>query len=148
MPSTPRQWPSWMRAGERVVAIASGVARAAACGLTFTTTGGSMLEEVRQFYLSKGFGGRVGFGRTPAVIVIDMARSWLDESSPLGSGSVAGVLDNILRILAVGRASGVPIFFTTMVFDPTGAEARGPLGASSCTPRTRPPSRRARTSSS
>lgn len=87
-----------------------------------------MLEEVRQFYLSKGFGGRVGFGQSPAIIVIDMARSWLDESSPLGSKAVAGVLDNILRILEVGRDSGVPVFFTTMVFDPTGAEARGPLG--------------------
>src|SRR3954451_17816877 len=43
-----------------------------------------VLEDVREFYMSKGFGGRVGFGERPATVVIDMARSWLDESSPLG----------------------------------------------------------------
>jgi len=85
-------------------------------------------EEVRQLYLSRGFGGRVGFGTTPAVVVIDMARSWLDESSPLGSGNVAGVMGPILEILAASRGAGVPVFFTTMAFDPNGAEAAGPVG--------------------
>jgi len=87
-----------------------------------------MLEDVREFYMSRGFGGRVGFGERPAIIVIDMAKSWLDESSPLGSKAVSGVMDPILQILAAGRAGAVPIFFTTMVFDPTGAEASGPIG--------------------
>ncbi len=87
-----------------------------------------MYEEVRELYLSKGFGGRVGFGDTPAVVVIDMARSWLDEASPLGSRNVAGVMQPILTILAAARASAVPIYFTTMAFDPAGAEAAGPVG--------------------
>jgi nicotinamidase-related amidase len=87
-----------------------------------------MLEDVREFYMSKGFGGRVGFGERPAIIVIDMAKSWLDESSPLGSRAVSGVMGPILRILEAGRAAAVPIFFTTMVFDPHGVEASGPIG--------------------
>src|SRR5690242_17015080 len=85
-------------------------------------------EEVREFYLSRGFGGRVGFGTNPAVVVIDMARSWLDESSPLGSRNVAGVISPILDILSASRRAGIPIFFTTMAFDPTGTEAAGPVG--------------------
>ena len=84
--------------------------------------------EVRDFYLSKGFGGRVGFGVRPAIVVIDMAKSWLDESSPLGSAGLASVLDNILRVLAAGRANRVPVFFTTMAFDNTGSEFSGPVG--------------------
>lgn len=87
-----------------------------------------MYEQVREFYLSKGFGGRVGFGSSPAVIVIDMAKAWLDESSPIGSRNVQGVMDHILRILPVARAQNVPIFFTTMAFDPGGKEAAGPVG--------------------
>lgn len=87
-----------------------------------------MYEPVREFYLSKGFGGRVGFGSTPAIIVIDMAKAWLDESSPLGSRNVHGVMEHILRVLEVGREQRVPIFFTTMVFDARGAEAAGPIG--------------------
>ena len=87
-----------------------------------------MLEDVREFYMSKGFGGRVGFGERPAIIVIDMAKSWLDESSPLGSKAVSGVMGPILQVLEAGRAAAVPVFFTTMVFDPDGAEASGPIG--------------------
>lgn len=87
-----------------------------------------MYERVREFYLSKGFGGRVGFGTSPAIIVIDMAKAWLDESSQLGSRNVQGVMTHILRILAVGRECHVPIFFTTMAFDPRGVEATGPIG--------------------
>lgn len=87
-----------------------------------------MYQQVRDFYFSKGFGGRVGFGSTPAIIVIDMAKAWLDESSPLGSRNVQGVMEHILRILETGRKRGVPIFFTTMAFDPRGVEASGPIG--------------------
>ncbi len=87
-----------------------------------------MYEQVRDFYLSKGFGGRVGFGTTPAIIVIDMAKAWLDEASPLGSRNVQGVMQHILRLLEVGRKGEVPIFFTTMAFDARGVEASGPIG--------------------
>jgi len=85
-------------------------------------------EQVREFYLTHGFGGRVGFGSTPAIAVIDMARSWLDESSPLGSRNVGDVMGNVLKILEVGRQRQIPIFFTTMAFDPAGVEAKGPIG--------------------
>ncbi|MCC2650825.1 MAG: carbamoylsarcosine amidase [Microvirga sp.] len=85
-------------------------------------------EEVRDFYISRGFGGRVGFGTDPAIVVIDMARSWLDETSPLGSRNVAGVMEPILEILSTSRKASLPIFFTTMAFDPNGTEAAGPVG--------------------
>jgi maleamate amidohydrolase len=85
-------------------------------------------EQVRELYLSKGFGGRVGFGQRPALVVIDMAESWLDESSPLGSRNVAGVIDPILAILQAARSAVLPVFFTTMAFDGHGAEAAGPVG--------------------
>jgi nicotinamidase-related amidase len=85
-------------------------------------------DQVREFYLSKGFGGRVGYGSRPAVVVIDMALSWLDESSPIGSRNVASVMDPLLKILDAARRADVPIFFTTMAFDRVGAEAYGPVG--------------------
>ena len=87
-----------------------------------------MYEKVRELYLTRGFGGRVGFGTTPAIAVIDMARSWLDETAPIGAQNVGGVITNIVKILEVGRQHQVPIFFTTMAFDPAGVEAQGPIG--------------------
>jgi nicotinamidase-related amidase len=85
-------------------------------------------QDVRNFYLSRGFGGRVGFGQRPAVVVIDMAASWMNPESPLGSDNVASVMDPILRILEAARAGAVPIFFTTMAFDAGGTELAGPVG--------------------
>lgn len=86
-----------------------------------------MYEGVREFYISRGFGGRVGFGKRPAVVVIDMAKSWLDETSPLGSNRLQSVVEATVEILGVARQNGHPVFFTTMSysdFDVAGALGR------------------------
>jgi maleamate amidohydrolase len=85
-----------------------------------------MYEAVRELYLSSGFGGRVGFGERPAIVVIDLARSWLDESSPQGSRRLASVLDRTLEVIAAGRDHGHPVFFTTMAYEK--GDLVGPLG--------------------
>ncbi len=41
-------------------------------------------EEVVGLYERKGFGrGRVGVGKRPALLVVDLARAWIDPASPL-----------------------------------------------------------------
>lgn len=83
-------------------------------------------EEVRELYERSGFGGRMGFGERPALVVIDLARSWLDDKSPQGSSRLAPVLQNTIKLLEVARKQGCPVFFTTMAFTP--AETIGPYG--------------------
>jgi maleamate amidohydrolase len=68
-------------------------------------------------YRAAGFSGRVGFGRRPAVLVIDFARAWLDPESPLGS-DLSAPLAETNRILERARSTGTPVFFTTMAFEP------------------------------
>lgn len=68
-------------------------------------------------YKKVGFGGKVGFGDRPAVLVIDLARAWTDQASPLGS-DLSGVVAETARILKAARAKEIPIFFTTMAFEP------------------------------
>jgi nicotinamidase-related amidase len=87
-----------------------------------------MYEPVRQFYEAKGFGGRKGFGERPAVLVIDLARAWIDEGSPLGSANLEPVVKNTARVLEAARVAAVPIFFTIMAFDAAGVETVGPVG--------------------
>lgn len=74
-------------------------------------------ESLKEFYTDRGFAGRVGFGERPAVLVIDLAKAWTDPSSPLGS-DLSGVLDQTVRILEVARRKKLPIFFTTMAYEP------------------------------
>jgi len=83
-------------------------------------------QELREWYKTRGFGGRVGFGQRPAIVAIDVARGWLDPDVDLGSAQ-SDVLDAIVEVLGAARETGTPIFFTTMGFsDP--AEA-GPVYA-------------------
>jgi nicotinamidase-related amidase len=72
---------------------------------------------VRDQYEAAGFAGRVGWGERPAVLVIDMAKAWADPSEMLGS-DLSPVLAAILRVLDSARGVELPIFFTTMAYDP------------------------------
>lgn len=74
-------------------------------------------DKLGQQYEEAGFGGRVGFGNKPAVLVIDFAKAWLDPASPLGS-DLSSAVNETIRILNEARKKNVPVFFTTMAFEP------------------------------
>jgi nicotinamidase-related amidase len=75
------------------------------------------LDELRERYRARRWGGRVGFGARPAVLVIDLARFWLDPGQQIGS-HLDGVVEATCRVLQSARAAGAPVFFTTFAFDP------------------------------
>ena len=74
------------------------------------------LDALRARYLANGWGNRVGFGARPALVVIDMARNWLDPSLHIGS-DLDSVLEATLRVLAAARKAEIPIFFTSYAYD-------------------------------
>lgn len=76
------------------------------------------LDQLRAAYQRRGWAGRVGFGARPAVVVIDLARYWLDVKERIGS-NLDPVVEATCRILAAARAAGMPIFFTTYDHDPS-----------------------------
>ncbi len=75
------------------------------------------LEDLRAKYLARGWGARVGFGRRPALVVIDLARYWLDSAVHIGS-NLDSVVAATCRVLAAARQTGIPIFFTSFAHDP------------------------------
>src|SRR5262245_38306008 len=76
------------------------------------------LNELQQAYQCRGWAGRVGFGSRPAVVVIDLARFWLDSKEQIGS-YLDPVLKATCQILTAARSAQVPIFFTTYAHDPS-----------------------------
>lgn len=66
--------------------------------------------------VEKGFARRVGFGRRPAVLVIDFINGFTDPASPLGS-DVTGAIEQTNRLIEAGRASAIPVFFSTIRYD-------------------------------
>jgi len=80
--------------------------------------GGSVLEGYRK----KGLAGRVGFGRKPAVLVVDFIVGFTDLESPLAS-ELGPELESTLTLLEAARAREVPIYFTSTVYEPDLADA-------------------------
>lgn len=78
--------------------------------------------DVLEQYRAKGLAGRVGFGRFPAVLVVDLIVGFTDSRSPLGSVLDAEV-EATCQLLAAARAAGAPVCFTTTVYDPSMADA-------------------------
>lgn len=75
------------------------------------------LRELREGYVRRNWAGRVGFGKRPAVIVVDLANFWLDPKKQIGS-RLDSVVEATRRVLVEARRVGCPIFFTTYDHDP------------------------------
>jgi nicotinamidase-related amidase len=63
-----------------------------------------------------GFGGGAGFGSRPAVLVVDLANGFTDSDSPLGA-NLDVVVESTRGLLDGAREAGVPVLFTTVVYD-------------------------------
>jgi nicotinamidase-related amidase len=75
------------------------------------------LAALKERYLARGWGQRVGFGEKPALIVIDLAIWWTDPSHGGVGSNVDSVVEATCRLLEAARAAGIPIFFTTWDHD-------------------------------
>ena len=76
------------------------------------------IAELHRRYLDRGWGGRVGFGRRPALIVIDLALFWTQPTTQIGS-DLESVIQNTLSVLAAARTANIPVFFTSYALDPS-----------------------------
>ena len=77
------------------------------------------LATLRQRYVERGWAGRVGFGRRPALIVIDLALWWTDRRNLCQGSDVDAVVAASCSLLEKARAAKMPIFFTTWDCDPS-----------------------------
>lgn len=67
-------------------------------------------------YLAAGFSGRLGWGRNPALIVIDMMMNYFEPSSPMYAG-VEAVAESNVRLLAAAYDKGIPVFLTQQFYE-------------------------------
>lgn len=74
-----------------------------------------MTDDLSQNY--KGaFGKRIGFGRKPALIMIDFVEAYFDRGCALFADA-RPALDSALRLQAVAREAGVPVIYTNVVYN-------------------------------
>ena len=70
-------------------------------------------REEQELYERGGWGGAVGFGRRPALLVVDMYTAFVDPAYPFSSPSAPATVRAIQAVLGAARASGCPVFFST-----------------------------------
>lgn len=76
-------------------------------------------QSMDAFYRERGiFQERFGFGHTPAIVVVDFAFGWTDDAYAGGSARLNKPVENTSKLLAAGRATNVPIIYTTSPFRP------------------------------
>ena len=82
------------------------------------------MENLRQRYIDMGWAGRGGFGKKPALIVIDLALWWTKPDKPPMGSHIDPIVDSTCDLLKAARSAQIPIFFTTYDYDP--ADPPGP----------------------
>jgi maleamate amidohydrolase len=67
------------------------------------------------------FDGKVGYGRKPAVIVIDFTLAYTTPGSPFFAEGVVRAVRDTVPLVAAARAAGVPVIHTRVEYHPSGA---------------------------
>jgi nicotinamidase-related amidase len=78
-------------------------------------------EALKQDYRAAGFNARLGFGRKPALVIIDFVEAYLRPESPLYAG-VEDARAASVRLLAAARAAAIPVLHTNVAYTPGGAD--------------------------
>jgi maleamate amidohydrolase len=78
-------------------------------------------EAERAEYDKAGWGGTVGFGESPALIVVDMYNAFVDPEYPFAAVGARDTADAIAGLLALFREQGLPVFYSTAAPQPTPA---------------------------
>jgi nicotinamidase-related amidase len=81
------------------------------------------IRSVEDDYRARGiFQDRFGFGRSPALVVVDFAYGWTDDAYAGGSRRLDGPVEATGRLLDAARGRAVPVVYTTSPWRPGGGD--------------------------
>jgi maleamate amidohydrolase len=79
-----------------------------------------------EIYRQQSFGGKLGYGVAPALLIIDLQQAFIDPAV-LGGDAVASAIAHTEQLLAAARRSGIPIAHVRYVVQQDGGDL-GPFG--------------------
>jgi maleamate amidohydrolase len=74
------------------------------------------IDRDEKLFRDRGFQGRMGFGESPALVVIDMQKGFTNPATPLGS-NLDSQIAATLPLLDAAHRRGIPVFFSVCVYD-------------------------------
>ena len=82
-----------------------------------------MTESLEDNYAKAGYHARQAWGLRPALLLVDFAQAYFDETSPLyGGEGCAAARDHAIRLAAAARDAGAPVIFTEVRYQPGGGD--------------------------
>jgi maleamate amidohydrolase len=73
-------------------------------------------KAMETLFKERGFGLPIGWGETPALLVIDYMRAFTDPALPLGSTLDREIAETV-RVLGAAREAEIPIFYSAVWYD-------------------------------
>ncbi|EFX03771.1 n-carbamoylsarcosine amidase [Grosmannia clavigera kw1407] len=83
------------------------------------STMAAITHEESASYAASGYGGRMGWGARPALVLIDMCKAYWTAGSPLDLSAFAeavAVPESAAHLVAAARAGGVPVLWTAVEY--------------------------------
>jgi maleamate amidohydrolase len=80
-----------------------------------------MTDSLHQNYRGV-FDNRLGFGRRPAVLVVDFINAYTTEGSPLFAAPVVAAVTETAAVLALAREKSVPVIYTRVIYNRNGLD--------------------------
>jgi len=68
------------------------------------------------------FDGRIGFGRKPALLIVDFTNAYITPGSPLYAPDVVTAVAETADLLPLARQKGIPIIFTRVIYSRSGLD--------------------------
>ena len=84
---------------------------------------GIIPTEEEAFYRERGWGKDIGFGKRPALLIIDMNNAFVKPGSIFSSPHSINCAENIKKILDVARSAAIPVIHVTGHYRKTDALA-------------------------
>ena len=79
------------------------------------------MVDTPEIYEKQGLGGKIGFGRKPALVIIDFINAFNDPER-FGGGNIQQAVDATEELLAAARHYELPIAFTSHVYAGDGSD--------------------------
>jgi len=80
-----------------------------------------------EFFQQRGFGQKLGFGKRPALLVVDMARAFTNPEMPLGA-NLDKQIEAIQILLRAAHERETPVIFSTVSYEDENLKDAGIFG--------------------
>ena len=62
-----------------------------------------------KLYAERGFARRIGYGKKPALLIIDLANAWTREGHAFTCDGMDVIIPGVQKLLDAARAKGIPV---------------------------------------